>query len=168
MTNWSNFGSSTGARVTTWDYDNYRGLLSGKRDDAALGAEYARTDAGRLATITWARTNSANSERLTRTNSYQNGDSGLVSYNDESTPWVTNHFNRLGQLTGAERNGVTETNYFNELGILLSEGYSGGGMPSVSVTNLFNANLRRSRDGHSGLPLAPVSGGRKNGKSKTI
>ncbi len=100
MTNWSNFGSLAGARVTTWDYDIYRGFLTGKTYDSAdnggvAGPSYDYTAAGRLNTRTWARM--VGGQSLVTTYSYDNG-GGLytVSYSD-STPGVTYTYDRTGQ-----------------------------------------------------------------------
>jgi hypothetical protein len=56
MTNWNSF-RSTGARVTTWSYDAYRGLLAGKtyHNGQSGGPSYGYTAGGRLASRTWAR-----------------------------------------------------------------------------------------------------------------
>jgi hypothetical protein len=69
MTNWSTYPSS-GARVTTWNYDSQRGWLNNKRYPDNLGPDYTYTAAGRLQTRTWARTNGAS--RLSTTYSYNN------------------------------------------------------------------------------------------------
>jgi YD repeat-containing protein len=59
MTNWSGY-PSTGARVTTWTYDAYRGFLTNKADASNNAVFYAYTPGGRLASRTWARgTNTA-------------------------------------------------------------------------------------------------------------
>ena len=50
MTNWTSFSSGAGARVTTWNYDQYRGWLSSKTyAGGAAGPSYAYTSAGRPA-----------------------------------------------------------------------------------------------------------------------
>jgi YD repeat-containing protein len=55
MTNWSNFSSGAGARVTTWNYDSQRGFLASKAYDDGNGPSYTYTAAGRLQTRTWVR-----------------------------------------------------------------------------------------------------------------
>ena len=41
MTNWSGFASGAGARVTTWNYNPYRGWLDSKTyDDNTTGPAY--------------------------------------------------------------------------------------------------------------------------------
>jgi hypothetical protein len=55
-----------GTRVTTWNYDGYRGFLTNKvYDGGSAGPGYAYTPAGRLQTRAWAR-------GITTTNSYNN------------------------------------------------------------------------------------------------
>ena len=58
MTNWTTFdagGSGSGARVTTWNYDAYRGWLSSKRYHDSTGPDYTYTDGGRLRQRSWVR-----------------------------------------------------------------------------------------------------------------
>ena len=46
MTNWSGFATSVGTRVTTWNYDGYRGFLTNKvYDDGSAGPTYGYTPA---------------------------------------------------------------------------------------------------------------------------
>jgi YD repeat-containing protein len=56
----------SGARVTTWNYDTYRGWLDNKRYPDSTGPNYTYTDAGRLKTRLWARGN----PRVTTTYGY--------------------------------------------------------------------------------------------------
>src|SRR5207245_9424993 len=54
MTNWSGFASSTGTRVTTWNYDGYRGFLTNKvYDGGSAGPSYAYTPAGHPQIRSW-------------------------------------------------------------------------------------------------------------------
>ena len=53
MTNWTGF-PSTSARVTTWNYNAYRGWLDSKTyDGGAARPSYGYTSAERLRTRTW-------------------------------------------------------------------------------------------------------------------
>ena len=40
MTNWSGFNANSGARITTWNYNAYRGWLDNKRYPDATGPDY--------------------------------------------------------------------------------------------------------------------------------
>ena len=55
MTNWTSFSGGTGARVTTWNYDAYRGRLTGKVYADGNGPTYDYKPSGRLYHRTWAR-----------------------------------------------------------------------------------------------------------------
>ena len=138
MTNWSGFNTLAGARVTTWNYDPYRGFLAGKTYDGnTAGPSYTYTSAGRLLTRAWAR-------GITTTYSYDNG-GGLytVSYSD-STPGVTYAYDRLGRQSAIACNGMTDTLSYNLVNQLLSESYSGGILAGLIVTNNYDTDFRRT------------------------
>lgn len=137
MTNWSNFSSGAGARVTTWNYDSQRGFLASKAYDDGNGPSYTYTAAGRLQTRTWVR-------GITTSYSYDNGGSlYTVSYSD-STPGVTCSYDRLGRQSTIVCNGMTDTLTYNLANELLGESFSGGTLNGLSVTNGYDANLRRT------------------------
>jgi RHS repeat-associated protein len=141
MTNWSDFGSGAGARVTTWKYDGYRGWLTNKTyDTSAPGPGYSYTPAGRLQTRVWAR-------GITTTYGYNAaGDLTAMSYSD-TTPGLTNGFDRLGRKTSVT-NGVTVCTFLlDDADDLLSETYSGGPLNGLTVTNLYDSFSRRSTNG---------------------
>ena len=137
MTNWSEF-PSTGARVTTWNYESRRGWLTSKTYDGGVaGPSYGYTPAGRLQTRSWAR-------GVTTTNGYNwSGALATVSYSD-STPGVTTAYDRLGRVASNLRNGITETMVYNTANQLLSDAYSGGTLAGLSVTNGYDQYLRRT------------------------
>jgi hypothetical protein len=110
MTNWSSFASSAGARVTTWNYDSYRGWLNSKDyPNATTGAApttgtggptYTYTSGGRLSTRTWKRV-----MVTTYLYGFNDGtnlihpDLSKVSYTSGlSTPSRTFVYNRMGQM----------------------------------------------------------------------
>ena len=49
MTTWTNFASSPGAAVTTWNYDGYRGFLTNKAYADGKGPGYTYTAGGPVA-----------------------------------------------------------------------------------------------------------------------
>ena len=138
MTNWSNFNSGGGARVTTWNYDQYRGWLTSKLyAGGAAGPSYTYTSAGRLATRVWARS-------ITTTYSYNNvGLLSAVSYSD-STPGITFSYDRQGRTASTVRNGMTDAMAYNDANELISETFSGGTLAGLAVTNAYDAYLRRT------------------------
>ncbi len=148
MTNWSSF-PSTGARVTTWSYDPYRGWLVGKTyAGGTAGPSYTNTPAGRLQTRAWARG---------VTTTYSNDWAGRlssISYSD-STPGVTYGYDRLGRLASTIRKGMTSAMAYNTANELLSESFSGGTLAGLSVTNGYDPYLRRTDLGaqYSSTPL---------------
>ena len=72
------------------------------------------------------------------------GDLHTVSYNDGLTPAVTNSHNRLGQLSTVIRDGLTNTLARSEAGLVLSDSWTGGLLNGLSVTNGYDAFLRRT------------------------
>jgi hypothetical protein len=68
---WQNHGAGTGAAVTQWNYDEYRGwLISKQYQGRPLALEYEYTPGGRLKLRRWER-NGSSGGRLTTT--YRNG-----------------------------------------------------------------------------------------------
>jgi YD repeat-containing protein len=136
MTNWSDFAGNTGARVTTWAYDTYRGFLTGKTYAGNAGPGYSYTAGGRLATRTWAR-------GITTTYTPNNaGDLYTIAYSD-GTPGVTTTYDRMGRVSTVVQNGITTTKSYNGASQLMSESYSGGILAGLSVANTYDTYLRR-------------------------
>src|SRR5207245_6851013 len=94
MTNWSGFSTLAGARVTTWNYDAYRGFLTGKTyDGGTAGPAYTYTSAGRLLTRLWARGTNT-------TYAYDTlGELSGVSYDDGVAPSVSCGYDRRREQT---------------------------------------------------------------------
>jgi hypothetical protein len=148
MTNWTSFsisGSRTGKRVTTWNYDSYRGWLNSKDYPAAstgeagkTGPDYTYPAGGRLASRTWAR-------GLTTPYTYNNaGDLSTVDYSD-ATPDVSYGYDRRGRQKTIGRAGAeTATLTYNDANECLTEAYSGGTLDGLSVTNAYDTYLRRT------------------------
>jgi RHS repeat-associated protein len=159
MTNWSNFGSGSGARVTMWNYDAYRGWLISKRypdastgNPGTLGPDYTYTAAGRLKSRVWARVGTGGL-RIATTNTYgfeisgdKHGDlAGIAYYNDpQSTPSVVYTYDRLGRQATIARNGITNTLAYNDANEVQSESYNGGTLDGLSITNGWDEFLRRT------------------------
>ena len=144
MTNWSGFATLSGARVTTWSYDAYRGFPTGKTYDAygtpSAGPSYTFTAAGRLASRLWARgTNTAYSSDTA-------GGLSSVSYNDGYTPSLTNYYDRLGRVATNAFNSISSVFTLDLAGDLLDEAYSGGPLSGLSVTNGFDTIMRRTNN----------------------
>jgi RHS repeat-associated protein len=137
MTNWSGFSTLAGARVTIWNYDQYRGWLTSKAYDDGHGPSYTYTAAGRLASRIWAR-------GVTTSYVYDNaGSLTNITYSD-ATPAVTNSYDRLGRLSSAVVKGMTDTMTYNLANQLLIESFSGGLLNGLSVTNAYDQFLRRT------------------------
>jgi RHS repeat-associated protein len=138
MTTWTNFAASTGAAVTTWNYDGLRGFLTNKAYADGLGPSYTYTTAGRLKTRVWAR-------GVGRTNFYDNaGELWEVNYSD-ATIGFTNGYDRLGRLITVT-NGTTVCQWtYNGANELLSETFSSGPLDGLSVTNGYDSLLRRTK-----------------------
>jgi len=106
MTTWTSFSASSGAAVTTWNYDPNRGWLTSKLDNNSKGPTYTYTAGGRLLSRTWARP-------ITNAYSYNPaGDLATVNYSD-GTPGITNIYDRLGRLNTNICNGITTTLFYD-------------------------------------------------------
>lgn len=129
LTTWQDFDGTSGAAVTTWNYDTQRGWLTGKRYDNNQGPNYTYTDAGRLATRTWAR-------GVVTTYDYTNaGDLWTVTYDDD-TPSVTHTYHRDGRNhTTTDAAGVL-TRTYTGTGKLDDEVYSGGATGLLNTLSL--------------------------------
>ena len=156
MTNWSAY-PNTGARVTTWTYNQYRGSLDSKTYDGnTAGPAYTYTAAGRLQTRHWAR-------NITTTYNYDNaGGLATVAYDDGTTPGLSYAYDRRGrQATITQGTSAISVLAFNDANKLLSESYSGGTLSGLSVTNTFDQFLRRAAlaVGNSSSPMLQHSFG---------
>jgi RHS repeat-associated protein len=154
MTNWSSFNLGAGSRVTTWNFDTNRGWLNNKRYDNNQGPDYTYTAGGRLRTRTWARIGTS-STRISTTYTYGfnggsansvHGDLIAVAYaNDpQTTPSVTNTYDRRGRTATVGRNSITTTFAYNFASQMLFQTNSGGTLNSWSVANTYDPLLRRT------------------------
>jgi YD repeat-containing protein len=139
QTTWTNFAASGGAAVTTWHYDAERGWMTNKVHADGKGTKYGYTAGSRLSSRLW--------ERGTNTSyAFNNfGDLASISYNDGTTPSVTQTYTRRGQLGKVVRDGITTRLFYTTDGQLLGEGYTGGTLDGLRVTNTFDAYLRRTQ-----------------------
>lgn len=81
---------------------------------------------------------------ITTTYNYDNsGSLYTVSYSD-STPGVTYAYDRQGRQNTIVCNGMTDTLAYNLANELLVESFSGGTLNGLSVTNVYDAFLRRT------------------------
>ena len=139
MTNWSDYAGNSGARVTTWTYDPYRGFLTNKTYAGGTdGPSYTYTGAGRLKTRVWAR-------GITTTYSYgTGGDLTNVSYSDGVTPSVGYAYDRLDRQNSITWTNITDALTYNLANQLQIESFSGGILNGLSVTNGYDSYLRRT------------------------
>ena len=154
MTNWTGFAAGAGARVTTWNYDAYRGWLSNKRYPDNNGPDYTYTQGGRMKTRQWARIGTG-SQRILTTYSYgfddglSNNDFGdqvgvTYTYDPQSTPALTYTYDRRGRQSTIAFNGMTTTLTFNDANQLLKETNSAGTLGGFWLTNTYDGYLRRA------------------------
>ncbi len=137
MTNWTTF-PSTGTRVTTWNYDIYRGFMTNKLYADNNGTKYSYTPAGRLRTRVWAR-----GITTTYTNNPA-GDLMAITYSD-STPAAGFGYDRRGRQTTVTNAGsLTCTYTFNDANLMLTETFNSGPLSGISVTNGYDQFLRRT------------------------
>ena len=139
MTNWTSFasGSGSGARVTTWNYDSYRGWLVSKVYPDTTVTTYTNTLAGRLAWRAWARgTNTTYSYNTA-------GDLASVVYSD-GTPGVTNAYDRLGRKSSVICAATTTSFVYDQANDVLGETNVEGVLGGFGVTNGYDGYLRRT------------------------
>ena len=142
MLTWQDFnetsGSGTaGSAATKWLYDTGRGWLNQKKYADGFGPSYTYTAAGRLKSRAWVRG---------VTTWYTNNNAGelsVVNYTD-TTPDVTNSYDRRGRLTNILSGATSLTKIYSDAGSLLRESYTGGPLNGLSVTNGYDALLRRT------------------------
>ncbi len=144
MTNWSNFSGGGGARVTTWHYEPYQGFLTNKAYADGTGPAYAYTPAGGRARRAWVRTDAGGDPIVTSYAYDPAGSPTNIVYTD-ATPGVTNAYDRLGRPSSVIQNGMTDTLTYNLAGELLKESFAGGLLNGLSVTNGYDADLRRAK-----------------------
>jgi RHS repeat-associated protein len=139
MTNWATAATGAGARVTTWNYDQYRGFLASKTYGGNTpGPSYSYTSAGRLQTRLWARGTNT-------TYSYDTiGQLSSITYNDGSTPSVGYAYDRRGRQIAITNGTTICTRTYDDVSDLLIESYSGGPLNGILVTNGFDGFLRRT------------------------
>jgi RHS repeat-associated protein len=150
MTNWTNFASNAGARVTTWNYDTNRGFLTNKVYDDGKGTSYGYTPAGRLQSRLWAR-------GINTAYAYNGaGDLATVIYNDGVTVGITNGYDRLGRLNVISNGATVSSLTYDDARQVLTEAYAGGTLDGFSITNGYDGFLRRTNNVmlHTGTTLA--------------
>jgi YD repeat-containing protein len=152
MTNWTSFVTGTGTRVTTWNYNQYRGWMDNKRYTDNVGPSYTYTPAGRLQTRLWARGTNT-------TYTYdKNGQLATIGYSDGATSGGTNGYDRRGRratITVGTHSTVSLT--YNDAGQILREIYAGGTLNGLIVTNAYDSYLRRISFGLSNQPATVIT-----------
>jgi RHS repeat-associated protein len=110
LTTWQNATSSTGAAVTTWNYDSQRGWLTQKLYADSTGPSYTYKPSGRLLTRTWVRT--VASAPLVTTYGYNNAGSLATTDYSDATPDVAITYTRFGaQHTVTDATGTRTFTY---------------------------------------------------------
>ena len=156
MKTWKDYSGASGAAITTWNYDPYRGWLTSKDypdsssgSAGTLGPTYTYKPSGRLDSRTWER-----SGVLTKSYHY-NSAGDLDSIVDGETTERTFSYDRRGRLQTVAFNGITTTFSYNDANQKLSESYSGGSLDGLSVHSGYDSELDRisltSKDGSTTL-----------------
>jgi len=141
MTNWSNFASSSGERVTSWFYDGYRGYLTNKTYPNTNGPTYTYSDGGRLESRIWNR-----GITTYYTNDAAFGNLIGIGYSDGMTPHVAYELDRAGRRTGVETTGTSSvevSQLLNHAGQVVILSHSSGLFSGSVVSNEFDGLLRR-------------------------
>lgn len=146
MTTWTNYPTS-GAAVTTWNYDLYRGWLTNKTFDAgAPGPVYTNTAGGRLRSRTWARgVNTLYSYGFDGPNA-KHGDLTGVTYSadPENTPAIAYEYDRRGRRTHVTQGTNQASLGYTGANLLTSEAHEAGTLNGLTVTTGYDDYLRRS------------------------
>ena len=137
MITWQNFAARSGAAVTAWNYDPTNGLLASKVYADGRGTTNTYTAGRRLRIRTWAR-------GITTT--YETNAAGQVyatSYSD-GTSGVTNFMDRLGRVTNIVTATESQFITYSDSSRVLTETNASGPMAGFSLTNGYDAFLRRT------------------------
>lgn len=150
MLTWQNFNETSGAgasgsAATKWRFDGVRGWLTNKLYADNTGPGYTYTPAGRLKSRAWARTVGGQPLATWYTNNNA-GELSVVNYSD-TTPDVTNSYDRRGRMTNVLSGATSLTKLLDDAGNLLQESYTGGPLNGVTVTNHYDSLLRRDSAG---------------------
>ncbi len=137
MITWKTFATDSGKATTAWRYDGYRGFLTNKVYDDGKGPFYSYTPGGRLRTRTWAR----GTVTTYHTNSV--GEIFATTYSD-TTPAVTNNFDRLGRSTNIIDGSGSRFLVYNATGQLLRETNSSGAMIGQNLRFTYDQYQRRT------------------------
>jgi len=137
MITWKTFATDSGKATTAWRYDGYRGFLTNKVYDDGKGPFYSYTPGGRLRTRTWAR----GTVTTYHTNSV--GEIFATTYSD-TTPAVTNNFDRLGRSTNIVDGSGSRFLAYNATGQLLGETNSSGEMIGQNLRFTYDQYQRRT------------------------
>jgi YD repeat-containing protein len=137
MTNWTAFPSS-GAEVTAWSYDPYRGWLSSKSDASNNGPSYTYTQAGRLQSRYWAR----GPETAYGYNT--DGSLAATEYYDGITPSVTWDYDSRGREIWVTDGPRSISRTLNDAGEATFEWYFGGLTDGLWVESSYDGLLRRT------------------------
>jgi hypothetical protein len=136
LTTWANFPSS-GAAVTTWNYDTNRGWLNSKKYADNNGPSYTCTAGGKLKTRAWAR-------GVVTTNSYNSaGQLSGIGY-PAGTPSVGMVYDRRGNQSALTQGAMTTSYTDDAAGDELGESYAGGALGGLTVTNGYDSLGRRT------------------------
>jgi RHS repeat-associated protein len=135
LTTWQQFDFNTGngiggAATTKWHY-NSRGLLAFKEYADGKGPTYTYTAGGKLNTRVWAR-------GVSTSYGYnpKSGDLLTLTYSD-STPAVTNAYDRLGRLkVVTDASGVRQFGY--QSGQTTTEAYTAGAFAGITLQRGFD------------------------------
>jgi RHS repeat-associated protein len=137
MITWKNFAADSGKAITAWRYDTNRGFLISKAYDDGKGTTNTYTPAGRLRTRTWAR------GVVTTYHTNAAGEVFATTYSD-STPAVTNNFDRLGRSTNIIDGAGSRFLVYNSTGQLLGETNSSGALIGANLRFAYDQYFRRT------------------------
>jgi RHS repeat-associated protein len=146
LTTWQDFSNGLGAAVTEWRYDPLSGLLTNKLHAGQPGESYGYYR-GLLSSRKLAR-----AELPVELYEYNRaGEVDRVRDPNDGFGYLRYTRDRLGRVEqvdqGATYNGAdplfTVRYTYNEAGQLLAEGHSGGPLDGITLTNTYDALLRR-------------------------
>ena len=160
MKTWQNFANNTGAYVTTWTREPYKGYVSHKGYPDGHGTDYNTSPGGRMWYRWWAR----GGQLLTSYGYNYYGEFYSQTYSD-TTQGYNLTYDRRGRKTLMTDYGTgynTTTYAYNDAGQQTGETYSGANLPlaGFTVTNIYDSLLRRSQTAlktTGGTTLASVS-----------
>jgi RHS repeat-associated protein len=137
MVTWTNFGNRSGAAITSWRFDGFRGFMTNKVYADGNGPSYTYTPSGHLRTRKWAR----NITTTYETNAA--ADLVSITYSD-GTSNVTYNLDRLGRQTNILDGAGSRILSYTPSGLPVLETNTSGVLAGTAIAYQYDQYHRRT------------------------